>query len=77
MDARRWAHFTAMALIGDGLMAIVNPHRDVRAWTIGPKPWRTLMRGLGKHPQLTRALGVAQVVAGIYWAMREEEKLLE
>ena len=48
MDTRRWQHFTAMALIGDGMMAIVRPHRDAQAWNVGPKPWRGLMRFYGR-----------------------------
>ena len=66
---------TAMALIGDGMMAIVRPHRDAQAWNVGPKPWRSLMRFMGNHPTLTRCIGVAQVVAGIMWASREERIL--
>ncbi|MGB8478904.1 MAG: hypothetical protein WCE63_08690 [Acidobacteriaceae bacterium] len=76
MNTRRWQHFTAMALIGDGMMAIVRPNRDAQAWNVGPKPWRGLMRFMGEHPTLTRCIGVAQVVAGIMWASREE-KILE
>ena len=34
------------------------------------------MRFMGGHPTLTRCIGVAQVVAGIMWATREE-KILE
>ena len=48
MDTRRWQHFTAMALIGDGMMAIVRPHRDAQAWNVGPKPWRGMMRFMGR-----------------------------
>jgi hypothetical protein len=66
----------AMALIGDGVMAIVRPHRDAQAWNVGPKPWRGLMRYMADHPTLTRCVGVAQVVAGVVWATREE-KILE
>ncbi len=75
MDTRRWQHFTVMALIGDGMMAIVRPHRDAQAWSVGPKPWRSLMRFMGNHPTLTRCIGVAQVVGGIMWASREERIL--
>jgi hypothetical protein len=75
MDTRRWQHFTAMALIGDGMMAIVRPHRDAQAWNVGPKPWRGMMRFMGNHPTFTRCVGVAQVAAGIIWASREERKL--
>jgi uncharacterized protein YjeT (DUF2065 family) len=77
IDARRWSHFTAMVLIGDGIMAIVRPHRDAQAWNLGPKPWRGLMRYMVDHPTLTRCVGIAQVVAGVLWATREEKVLEE
>jgi hypothetical protein len=77
MDARRWSHFTAMVLIGDGMMAIVRPHRDAEAWNVGPRPWRSLMRTMARHPTLTRCVGIAQVVGGILWATREEKFLEE
>ena len=76
-DARRWSHFTAMVLIGDGIMAIVKPHRDAQAWNLGPKPWRGLMRFMVDHPTLTRCVGIAQVIAGVMWANREERTLEE
>ena len=77
IDARRWSHFTAMVLIGDGIMAIVRPHRDAQAWNLGPRPWRGLMRYMVDHPTLTRCVGAAQVIAGIIWAIREEKVLEE
>jgi hypothetical protein len=69
----RAKHFAAMLLIGDGVMAIVHPEKDARAWKSGPKPWRDLMHGLSKRPALTRAIGVAQIVGGIWWALHQEE----
>ena len=75
MDARRWSHFTAMVLIGDGMMAIVRPRRDAQAWNVGPRPWRKMMRSLAHHPNLTRCVGIAQVVGGILWASLEEKMI--
>ena len=75
MGNRRWAHFTAMVLIGDGMMAIVRPHRAAQAWNVGPKPWRSLMRTMADHPTLTRCVGISQVIAGILLAIREEKVL--
>jgi hypothetical protein len=31
------------------------------------------MHGLSKRPALTRAIGVAQIVGGIWWALHQEE----
>ena len=72
--ANRWKHFAAMALIGDGVMAILRPQYDAAAWTGGPKAWSSLMKGLRKRPGLTRAIGAAQVVGGVWWAICQERR---
>jgi len=69
----RTKHFAAMVLIGDGVMALVHPGRDAAAWKAGPKPWRNLMHALSKRPVLTRAIGVAQIVGGVWWALHQED----
>ena len=69
----RWKHFAAMVLIGDGVMAIVRPKQDAKAWAHGPRSWKKLMRHLDRRPGITRLIGVAQVAGGIYWAISQEE----
>ncbi len=71
---KRWQHFAAMVLIGDGVMALVHPQRDAAAWHGGPAPWRSLMTALHDRPGLTRLIGVAQIVGGVCWAMRQERR---
>lgn len=71
--SHRMQHFVAMVLIGDGLMALVRPARDAKAWKLGPEPWRSLMGFMAERPQLTRAVGVAQIALGIWWATRKEQ----
>jgi hypothetical protein len=70
---KRWKHFAAMALIGDGVMALVHPQRDARAWAAGPMPWRKLMQSLHDRPGLTRILGAIQVAGGVCWALHQED----
>ena len=72
-DPKRAKHFAAMVLIGDGVMAIVNPRNDARAWKTGPKLWHSLMGQLSERPGLTRVIGVAQVIGGICWALHQDE----
>jgi len=67
-------HITAIALIGDGLLALVNPERDALAWRFGPEPFRSLMGYMSKRPALTRWVGATQIAAGVWLAMREEPK---
>ena len=69
----RAKHFAAMVLIGDGVMALIHPVADANVWKRGPKPWRDLMHGLSKRPTLTRAIGAAQLAAGIYWALKQQD----
>jgi hypothetical protein len=76
-DLSRWKHFTAMAIIGDGIMGLIHPRRDAKAWHYGPEPWKNLMQSLEDRPNLTRAISAAQVVGGILWVLhssREDSK---
>jgi hypothetical protein len=74
ISPKRWKHFAAMALIGDGVMALVHPQRDAMAWKAGPKPWQNLMQRFHEHPTLTRAVGAAQIVGGVWWALYQEKE---
>jgi len=70
---RRTGELTALMMIGDGVLATAWPRRHVRLWEQGPPLWRKLVRPFARHPQLTRALGAAEIAAGIAlaWAMVE------
>ena len=74
LTSTRWKHFTAMVLIGDGVMAIIHPQHDARAWEKGPRPWRQLMRALHRRPNLTRFIGAIQIAGGVYWALQQEDE---
>ena len=58
---KRWKHFAAMALIGDGVIALVRPKHDAMAWKQGPEFWKKLMHELHERPALTRTIGLVQV----------------
>ncbi len=70
--ALRMKHITAMVLVGDGLLAMMAPQREARAWRMGPEPFRTLLSFMAKRPELTRWVGAAEVAVGIWWVLREE-----
>jgi hypothetical protein len=72
LASRRWKHFAAMALIGDGVMAVIRPQDDALAWKHGPAPWKSLMGELQERPLLTRTIGVLQIAGGIWWALQQE-----
>lgn len=69
----RAKHFAAMVLIGDGVMALVHPEKDASAWKTGPKIWRNLMHELSRRTALTRAIGIAQIAGGIWWALKQQD----
>ncbi len=71
--AKRWKRFAAMTLIGDGVMAVVHPTQDARAWKSGPRPWRCLMGRLQRRPVLTRMIGLAQIAGGVWWALKQRK----
>jgi hypothetical protein len=73
LTSNRWKHFAAMVLIGDGVMAIVRPTQDAKAWARGPRIWKKWMHRLDRRPSLTRMIGIAQVAGGIYWAITQED----
>ena len=74
LASRRWKHFAAMALIGDGVMAVIRPEDDALAWKHGPAPWKRLMGHLQERPSLTRTIGALQIITGICWALHQEEE---
>jgi hypothetical protein len=57
-------YLTAMMLIGDGVLAMLRPHRDALTWSMGPAPWKALMQYLSDHPDVTRAIGASEVALG-------------
>ena len=68
--ARRLAELSGILLIGDGVVAALQPKGHVRLWEGGPKLWRDLLRPFAKRPQLTRAVAVAEIAVGVLiaWA---------
>ncbi len=74
LTPKRWKHFAAMALIGDGVMALVHPQRDAAAWHAGPLPWRKLMIALHDRPNLTRVIGAVQIAGAVAWALQQERE---
>jgi hypothetical protein len=73
IGSRRPKHFAAMVLIGDGVMAMIQPRRDAKAWAKGPRLWCRSMEWLAEHPTVTRAIGATEVLGGVLWALSQEE----
>jgi hypothetical protein len=69
MELGQLRTLTVMMLIGDGTLALLRPHRNARAWSLGPEPWRDLMQQLCRRPNVLRAIGAAEIAAGITWVL--------
>ena len=70
----RLKDIAAVALVGDGVLALVYPQRRVRLWKHGPGWWERVMGPLAKRPNLVRALAAAEVGVGLLLAARERAK---
>ncbi|HEX5233961.1 MAG TPA: hypothetical protein VFW25_01380 [Silvibacterium sp.] len=64
MNWTQLKYLTAMMLIGDGVLAMLRPHRDARTWSMGPRFWKDLMAYLSDHPDMLRCIGAAEVAVG-------------
>jgi hypothetical protein len=69
----RWAkEALAMTMIGDGLLALVDPDRHVRLYMKGPAWWRRFLNTFAERPGMTRALGAAELGLGIWLAEKQK-----
>ena len=64
------AESVAMMAIGDGVRGVLFPVQHSTRWEFGPEPWRKCMRIWADHPELTRAVSLLQIAAGIALASR-------
>ena len=68
------ARLGAMLLIGDGLYAMIHPHREPDAWWVGPNAWKKFLGTIAERPALARTLGAVQVAAALYWLVRSGQE---
>ncbi len=63
-----------MLLIGDGLLAVINPRRHCLLWEVGPQSCRDVIDEFADHPQMTRAVGAVELLLGVWLASEQEYK---
>jgi hypothetical protein len=68
---RRGAEFLAISMIGDGVLAFIDPRHHLRLWQKGPKPWEEAVEPFVQHTGWTRALAVVEIGLGIWLAGRQ------
>ena len=71
MVRERFAELVGMLMIGDGVLAVLEPSRHARLWREGPATWEWMVDPFVKRPGLTRWLGAVEVAAGIWLASRQ------
>src|SRR5262249_21884993 len=72
MGGRRWNEVVAMSMIGDGVLAVLQPERHCRLWEFGPKGYRAVIEWCAQHPTATRLMGAAEVALGIWLGSRQK-----
>lgn len=74
MLSERIAECAGLMMIGEGFLAALYPREYARFWERGPAWWHRIMEPLVRNPDLTRAVGVAEALAGYWLAVRQLPK---
>jgi hypothetical protein len=71
MIGKRMIEILGIAMIGEGMIAALRPRRYSNLWNCGPKWMRACASSSARHPERTRAIGMLELLAGTYLALRE------
>ena len=63
----------AISMIGDGMLALLQPQRHMRLWNAGPEQWRQLCAYFEERPVQTMAVGAGFVALGLWLASRQDQ----
>ena len=69
--ARRAAETFAVLTIGDAVVELVSPRQHSLLWEVGPGWSRRIARFFAENPNQMRLLGAAQLVFGLWLALRQ------
>jgi hypothetical protein len=61
----------ALMTIGDGVLALARPREHCLVWLRGPETWERMVEWFADRPNLTRAVGAAEVAFGLWWAFQQ------
>ncbi len=75
MLEKRLAEVLAMAMIGDGVLALLFPRKHVALWRGGPRWYDRTLDAFLDHPDATRALGGLEAGLGVWLAYRQWDRL--
>jgi uncharacterized protein YjeT (DUF2065 family) len=65
----------AIITVGDGLIEFLAPKEHSRLWVVGPKSARRIAMWFVEDPERMRVLGAAQVVFGVWLALRQHRDI--
>lgn len=74
MGSKRIKESLAIVLIGDGVVALLDPDRHNRLWKRGPEPYRKAMEAFVQRPGLTRLLSALEIGLGVWLASRQKAR---
>src|SRR5215217_8425882 len=75
MWKRRLIEAFAIITVGDGLIEFLAPEEHSRLWVVGPKSTRRIAMWFVEDPERMRVLGAAQVVFGMWLALRQHRDI--
>ncbi len=69
---RRMLECVGLAMIGDGVLACIEPRRHIELWEQGPEGWQKMMKPFVQNPGMTRCVGAAEAALGLWLASRQK-----
>jgi hypothetical protein len=60
-----------IVMIGEGVLAAVDPRGHTLLWRHGPRAWEAMWDPFVRRPTLTRCVGVAEAALGYWLAARQ------
>jgi uncharacterized protein YjeT (DUF2065 family) len=75
MWRRRLIEAFAIITVGDGLIEFLAPEKHSRLWVVGPESTRRIGMWFVEEPNRMRILGAAQVVLGVWLALRQHRDI--
>jgi hypothetical protein len=71
MVGARLLEVVGIMMIGEGVLAAVDPRGHTRLWSRGPRAWEAMIEPFVEHPTMTRCLGAAEAAVGFWLATRQ------
>jgi hypothetical protein len=73
MIAKRLLAILAILMIGEGMVALLQPARYMRLWKFGPRSFQETMEELAANSNITRSIAVFELALGFWlvlWQIR-------